>query len=63
MKYETYNYPNFVIRTEITSDSTPVYIGCSAGEFGCGCTGRCMKIIDVLTEQEVIEKNIKIVER
>jgi hypothetical protein len=61
MKYSEYPYPNFVLRSELEMSLIPVYAGCNAGEFGCGCIGTCARIIDHLTIDEVKEKNVRII--
>lgn len=61
MKYPEYPSPNFVLQSELEIPLIPVYAGCGAGEFGCGCIGICMRVIDHLTIDEVKEKNVKII--
>ena len=61
MKYSEYSKPNYVRQSELELPLIPVYAGCNAGEFGCGCIGTCIEVIDHLTIDEVKETNVRVI--
>ena len=61
MKYSEYPKPNYVRQSELEMPLIPVYAGCNAGEFGCGCIGTCVEVIDHLTIDEVKETNVRVI--